>query len=154
MRLSPVAFSEVKDDWETPPELWASLNALYPFDLDVAACPENARIGNFISYPDEDALDIFWPDRGKFAYMNPPYSNWKPWAEKAFTMSAWMTIVGLLPVDTSTKAFHQYIYRNPNVEINFIPRRLRFFYQGLPGPHPARFASMLVVWRPPPEYLR
>jgi hypothetical protein len=50
----------------------------------------------------------------------------------------------LLPVDTSTKWFHNFVWR-PEVHVEFLPRRLTFV--GAPGP--ARFASMVVTYTRP-----
>lgn len=145
-------WAEVKNDWETPPELFEKLNAEFHFDVDIAASAENSKCDIFIPYPQTDALLENWNSFGARGFMNPPYSNWRPWAAKAYRAALApnnpITIVGLLPVDTSTQAFHEFIYNKTNVEIRFLKRRLRFYYKGKPGPSPARFASMVVIWRP------
>jgi len=144
-------WASVKDDWETPYSLYAKLNLEFNFDVDVAANSKNTKCPVYIPYPEVDALQADWNTYGKRAFMNPPYSNWHPWAKKAVEQSTSknpILVVGLLPVDTSTRAFHQFIYRQPNAEIRFLDHRLRFEYGGIPGPSPARFASMVVLWRP------
>lgn len=36
------AFSSLRDDWETPPEIFRHCNEIWHFDLDAAASDENA----------------------------------------------------------------------------------------------------------------
>ena len=50
------------DNWETPKELYNSLNAEFDFDFD--PCPINCK-----SF---DGLEIDW---GKSNFVNPPYSQ-------------------------------------------------------------------------------
>lgn len=143
-------WKSVRDDWETPPALFNSLDAKYHFDVDLAANVDNRKCRMFIPYPEVNALERDWSTYGNVGFLNPPYSNWKPWVRLAHYHALYrhFTTVALLPVDTSTKAFHQWICNKPNVDITFLPRRLRFWYAGKPGPGPARFASMVVEWRP------
>ena len=135
----------IKDDWETPPDLFKQLEMEFGrFNLDPCANSLNTMC---VKYYDEsdDGLGLAWYGR---VWMNPPYSEWGKWAQKAvkeIKKGATTLIIALLPVDTSTKAFHECILGK--AEIRFLPRRLRYNYHGKPGPHPARFPSMIVIWR-------
>ena len=84
-----------------------------------------------------DGLSREW---GTSVFMNPPYSNPTPWVKKAYEESLkGKTVVGLLRGDTSTKWFHEWVYRK--AELVFIKGRLRFDDSG-----PAPFASIIAIW--------
>ena len=63
------------------------------------------------------------------------------------------TVVLLIPARTDRKSFHDYIYRKPGVEIEFLKGRLAFELDGKPvtdkagKPMNAPFPSMLVIFR-------
>jgi hypothetical protein len=88
------------DDWETPKELYAKLNDEFHFDFD--PCPLHA---------DFNGLILEW---GDYNFINPPYS--RKIKEEFIKRAHWLwktqnkTSVLLLPVSTSTKIFHEYIY--------------------------------------------
>jgi len=75
--------------------------------------------------------------------VNPPYSDKVPWIKKAIIESRkGKTVVMLLPVDTSTKWFHDLILPHAS-EIRFIKGRLKFS----PYNSPAKYASMIVIFQ-------
>ena len=88
------------DNWETPKDLYAELNAEFNFDFD--PCPLFAEF---------DGLEIEWGDRN---FVNPPYSRK---LKDAFIKKAIEETINnklcvcLLPVSTSTILFHDFIYR-------------------------------------------
>jgi len=142
-----MSFFKVKDDWETPPDLFNQLSTEFGgFDLDPAANTLNHLTDAFYSLEyGDDGLRLAW--YGK-VWLNPPYSEWGKWVRKGvdeIRNGRARLLVALLPVDTSTKAFHQLILGK--AEIRFLPKRLTYYYRGVPGPHPARFPSMICVWR-------
>lgn len=56
-------------------------------------------------------------------------------------------VVALLPARTDTRAFHDYIWQKPNVEIRFLRGRLRFGSPDDGRPmSPAPFPSMIAVF--------
>jgi site-specific DNA-methyltransferase (adenine-specific) len=143
----PKGFGEVKDEWETPPEVFKPLVMEFGgFELDPAANDHNSLGKRHYDLADgSDGLALAWYGR---VWLNPPYSEWGRWARKALREvrgGAVPLVVALLPVDTSTRAFHDAIWGK--AEVRFIRGRLRYYYQGVPGPHPARFSSMIVIWR-------
>jgi len=117
-----------KQDCRTPKEIYDSLDKEFGFDFD--PCPINPKF---------DGLEVDWKER---TYVNPPYGKIPLWLEKAYSeieKGNCKLIVFLLPVDTSTKWFHNYILGK--AEIRFIKGRLRFTEN-----KPAPFASMIVIF--------
>lgn len=150
-----VLFSTGKDDWETPPDLFAKLHEEFGFDLDVAANATNRKValwlgpGGFF----EDALTCNWNVGGGMCWCNPPYSRGlqgkfiaKAAAERLYGVKTVM----LLPARTDTKVFHAHIWNEhihrprPGVEVRFLRGRLKF----VGAPSSAPFPSMIVVFRP------
>ena len=118
-----------KQDCKTPHELYRQLNEEFNFTFD--PCPLN---------PEFNGLNIDWYGR---VFVNPPYNNIPKWLEKAhreLEKGNCEVVVFLLPVDTSTRWFHDYIIGQ--AEIRFIKGRLRFY-----NDRPAPFASMVVIFR-------
>lgn len=132
-------FSSNKTDWETPQVLFNKLDAVFHFDLDVCATPENAKCKRYFTL-EQDGLKQEW--RG-VCWMNPPYGreieNWLSKASKASIDGA--TVVCLLPARTDTQWFHKYCIPG---EIHFLKGRLKF----VGAKHSAPFPSMIVVFRP------
>ena len=115
-------------DAQTPQELYQQLDSEFHFDFD--PCPNS---------PSFNGLEVEW---GRSNYVNPPYSDKVSWIKKAIQESRKGKLaVMLLPVDTSTKWFHDLILRYSD-EIRFIKGRLRFTQYDAP----AKFASMIIVF--------
>jgi hypothetical protein len=103
------------DDWETPEWLYRELDAEFHFDFD--PCP-------LFSKTDNAHISAKW---GKCNFINPPYS--RQLKEKFIIKAAYEAGLGnlcvmLLPVSTSTKIFHEIIYKK--AEIRFIKGRVAF----------------------------
>lgn len=64
-------FSSMTAEWETPQDLFDRLNAVFSFELDVCATPENAKCARFYTKED-DAIVQPWAKRN---WMNPPYGK-------------------------------------------------------------------------------
>ena len=146
MVLNKALFSSNSDEWETPTQLYAELTAEFHFCGDLAASGENAKCDNYFTKED-DALSQNWAGlstTGRYLFLNPPYSNIKDWVKKAYEENLkGAKIVMLIPARTDTIYFHQWIYKNPNVEIRFIKGRLKFSNSKNSAPFP----SMIVVFR-------
>jgi phage N-6-adenine-methyltransferase len=161
-----VMFSSGKDDWETPDDLYDSLNSKYGFVLDAAASSDNNKCGVWFG-PDSpigvvDALaeDAPWADYLKKGniWLNPPYTHK---IQKAFiqrvvaecgkfddpsldTLGLPRTrglIVCLLPARTDTKIFHEFV-KPFSTSVEFLRGRLKFGN----AKHGAPFPSMIVVF--------
>jgi phage N-6-adenine-methyltransferase len=75
-------FSSASNEWETPQELFNSLNAEFGFTLDPCSTPKNAKCAKFYTI-DNDGLSKDW--QGEIVFMNPPYGREiGKWIEKAY----------------------------------------------------------------------
>lgn len=127
------------DKWATPPEVYNPLNEEFHFNFD--PCPITWEEG------DADGLTIPW---GSSTFCNPPYSQVAKWIEKAsIERSNGNLVVMLINAITDTKAFHKFIYNQPQTEIRFLPGRIKFINPAQPDKRmPNVKASMIVVFRP------
>lgn len=134
-----VHFSSETDVWATPQDLFDSLNALFGFELDVCALPENAKCERFYS-PRDNGLTQDW--RG-VCWMNPPYGRKiADWVARAYWAGkAGATVVALLPARTDTGWWHDYC---AGAEVTFLRGRLKFG----DAIYNAPFPSAIVVFRP------
>jgi phage N-6-adenine-methyltransferase len=67
-----VHYSSLTNEWSTPAELFARLDAEFGFTLDPCATAENAKCRKFFSQAD-DGLRQSWA--GERVFMNPPYGR-------------------------------------------------------------------------------
>ena len=150
-------FSTETDEWATPPETFAALNAEFDFDLDAAATPENRKCGFYFTQAD-NALVRDWTRPGGLewlepatVWLNPPYSKCRAFIAKAAEEARkGCTVVCLVYARTDTRWFHEHIYDastnqyRPGVEVRFIKGRLKFGGAKAGAPAP----SMVVIFRP------
>jgi len=132
-------FSKASEEWETPQDLFDSLNTLYHFTLDAAATTENAKCQRFFTKED-DALAQDWG--GEIVWCNPPYGrSIRKWVKKAYEESRkpGTKVVMLLPARTDVAWFHDYAKKG---NVVFIRGRLRFGGAQSCAPFP----SILVVF--------
>ncbi len=103
-----------KDEWETPRDLFDILDKGgtyqgitfegFNFDIDLCANSYNHKCRLwFKDYLNNYFSDISIDINGKTCFLNPPYSNPKPFIEKAWEDSKYCKIVCLVKVDPSTK---------------------------------------------------
>lgn len=139
-----VHFSSATDLWETPQELFNTLNAKHEFTLDVCAIHGNAKCKKYYT-PEIDGLTQDWKDN--VCWMNPPYGRGiGKWVKKAHeaTFMDWQhkgaKVVCLLPARTDTAWWHDYAI--PYGKIQFLRGRLKF------GGHKnsAPFPSAIVIF--------
>ena len=138
--MDKVLFSSQNTEWETPDDLFKSIDKLFHFTLDVCATKDNTKCDNFFTI-DDDALTKDWKE---VCWMNPPYGRGiYTWVEKAYTESKkhGSTIVCLLPARVDTKWWHDFCC---NAEYLFLKGRLKFSQSYNAAPFP----SVLVVFRP------
>ncbi|MCX1812259.1 phage N-6-adenine-methyltransferase [Escherichia coli] len=90
-----------KDCWQTPLWLFDALDIEFGFWLDSAASDKNALCAHWLTEAD-DALNSEWVSHGAI-WNNPPYSNIRPWVEKAAEqcIQQRQTVVMLVPEDMS-----------------------------------------------------
>ena len=73
-------FSSKTDLWATPQDLFDKYDAIYHFETDVCALPENAKCKRFFT-PEMDGLKQEWAG---VCWCNPPYGRQiGKWVEKA-----------------------------------------------------------------------
>lgn len=116
-------FSSNTDLWATPQDFFDRYDALYHFETDVCALPENAKCKRFFT-PEMDGLKQEWTG---VCWMNPPYGRQiGDWVRKAYESARdnLATVVCLLPARTDTKWFHDYIL--PHAHVQFIKGRIKF----------------------------
>lgn len=127
-----------RNEWCTPPWLYALLHAEFGFTADAACRPENAlapAVG-------DDALHSPWSG---IVFCNPPYAGsvLPTWVRKAWLESRrGVTVVLLVPVRTSVAWWHDYAMHG---QIRFLRGRLKFGG----GQTNAPFDSAVVVFYPP-----
>ena len=126
-------FSSANQDWETPAELFAPLDAEFQFTLDAAAADTNAKAPKWFTVED-NALAIPW-GAGERVWLNPPYKEVGKWVRKAHEESCrGNLIVMLIAAKTNTNWFHDFILKH--AEVRFIRGRPKFVgaKYGLPQP--------------------
>lgn len=147
------------DDRCTPPELFGPLAERFGgFTLDVAAAPHNAKCERFFTIED-DGLAQSWA--GERVWCNPPYSDIRPWVEKAWAEWCWLgpnrpeLIVILLPANRTEQAWWQDLVETERLDplcslrVEFLRCRQRFIRPGQtevgPNERPP-FGVCLLIW--------
>lgn len=91
---------ERHDDWQTPDSIFDPLNAIFQFNVDAAASPDNTKCGEFFT-EEMDALNHDWCfrfGRRTVVWCNPPYKDLAPWVQKAHDEACrGATVVMLIP---------------------------------------------------------
>ena len=135
-------FSHKTDIWATPQKFFDDLNEEFHFTLDPCANKENHKCEKYFTEED-DGLSQDWSK--DIVFCNPPYSKSKEWIKKASEEAKkGSTVVMLIPARTDTKAWHEYIFGQTNVEIRFIKGRLKFG----DGKNSAPFPSAIIIFKP------
>lgn len=136
--------TSARDDWQTPPALFAALDAEFAFTCDAAASAANALCPCYYTR-DDDALAQVWTGR---LFCNPPYGRdgarfiAHAWRQVYETATADIVVL-LVAARTDTRAWHTYAMQG--AEIRLIPGRLRF----VGAPASAPFPSAVLVFRRP-----
>lgn len=142
--MNHALFSTGKNDWETPPEFFAALDAEFHFTLDACATSDNAKCARYYT-PDENGLSQNWSK--ETVWCNPPYSAGEQdrWIKKCWEegQKPETEVVALLPARTDAKRFYRYILGQ--AEIRFVPGRIKF----VGAKYNAPFPCMIVIWRGP-----
>lgn len=141
------------DLWATPRDLVFLLQIEFPLTWDLAAGAETSIAGPLRYFGPgsdhgEDALSKSWSAYTTCGFLNPPFSLIDEFSAKAVVEARdGVTTVGLFPVKTETKWWHEHADRAD--EIRFLRGRLNYLDpETLKPSNPARFASAVIVWRP------
>lgn len=144
-----------RDAYQTPPELFAALNAEFNFKVDVASSAGNKLCEIYI---DEalNALQCDWlpdPDNGitewHFCWCNPPYSDIGPWVGKAAEQATkGVGTVMLVMMDQSVGWYKEAIKTCQEVRL-IIGGRLSFIDPSTGKPAAGNNkGSMFLIWHP------
>jgi hypothetical protein len=86
------------DDIATPPELLSVLNQEFHFDCDPA--PFKSKIDGL-------SPNVIW---GRMSYVNPPYSNIRPWLERGVQeLKSGRSSLFLIPLRPGTSVWREII---------------------------------------------
>ena len=121
--ISEVLYSSQKVEWENPQPIFAFMDKIYHFNLDVCALPENTKCAAYYT-PTQDSLKQNWQGN---CWMNPPYGrDIAKWMKKAYETAKYNqgTVVALVHARTDTKWWHDYAMKA--TYIIFIKGRLKF----------------------------
>lgn len=134
------------DYWATPPEIYEGVCLERSFTVDAAAVGSNALCDRWYGPGGERecALAERWSHYEQY-WCNPPYSNPRPFVQRAYEVAQLGGAVTLLlPATTDVAWFHNYVYRCPFARFEFLRGRVKFLGRdGLPGGSP-KFGSMIV----------
>jgi len=137
----------IKDEWETPQELWDNLNAIFKFDLDAASSFKNHKTPIYFT-KEMDSLEMPWSISESAVWCNPPFSLKKLFVQKAaLEAEKGLTIVMILPATVDVGWFHKYVMTSAS-EIYFFRGRVQYDSPLEEEKHGCTFPSMLIVWRP------
>jgi phage N-6-adenine-methyltransferase len=150
-----VLFRHGTDEWETPPDLFATLNSEFGFTIDLAATTQNALCPLYFDR-EADALKQKWEG---VCWLNPPFGTpakgadrtGRPavgrWVQKAHESAReGATVVCLLAARTDAHWWHDHVI--PFAEIRYIRGRLKFRLGESTKPSRATFPSVIAVFRP------
>lgn len=139
-----------RDDWETPPELFARLDREFRFTLDAAANDTNAKCARYFTERENGLAQDWGTNR---VWLNPPYGRLiSLWMEKALRANrCGTTVICLVPARTDTAWWHDYAEKA--AERRFLRGRVRFLLDGRPmgdrskGGATSPFPSAIVIFR-------
>ena len=140
------------DDRGTAPEVFAPLHAEFDFTIDAAAASHNAKC---LRYYDSDADGLVQSWAGERVWCNPPYSNIRPWVEKAWAENDAQLVVMLLPANRTEQRWWQDDIEPGRdqecspLHVRFLRGRMRFIRPGVViGPKGDRppFGVCLAIW--------
>lgn len=149
--------SSASDNWPTPYDFWAALDAEFKFVVDVCADRLNRKVPIYYGLDHEqvdrrDGLAGDWAGDaqclggpGGAVWMNPPYGRTiGDWMAKAATEAArGATVVCLVPVRADARWWHKHVMGQAT-EVRLVRGRLKFG----DAQNSAPFASAVVVYQP------
>ena len=121
--MNKVHYSSKSCMWATPQDFFDRYDAIYHFETDVCALPENAKCARYFT-PEMDGLKQEWTG---VCWMNPPYGRQiGKWVKKAYESARdnAATVVCLLPARTDTAWYQDYVL--PHAHVEFVRGRIKF----------------------------
>ena len=142
------------DERATTQAVFGPLDERFRFTVDVAASEENAKLDRYFDR-EADGLSRSWA--GERVWCNPPYSDIRPWLEKAWAEQAELVVM-LLPANRTEQGWWQDLvepYRDQQgsrLRTEFVRGRTRFLALGAleigPNERPP-FGCVLLIWGEP-----
>ena len=141
-RIHEGMFTSDRMDWATPQAFFDLVSEEFPFTLDAAAEPHNAKCPAYYT-PADDGLMQPWTGT---VWCNPPYGRQiGMWVEKGYWAAQdGATVVMLIPARTDTAYWHDYVMKAAEVRL----LRGRLVFGAGEATSNAPFPSALVVFRP------
>lgn len=158
--------SNPNDEWMTPQWLFDELNKEFNFDIDLCATRENSKCNHLCwdflhgltGSKDSNCIGTIYDDyeHGLIScgFINPPYSNPKPFIEKAWEVSELFPVICLLPNTIKTCKYMDILDENgglktfrkwkPGIEIRDLARRTGFSHP-TKDPSSPSFGCMVIV---------
>ena len=150
--IEPQLTSSVRQDWETPQDLFDKLNEVHDFDLDAAATMATKKCHVYMGpdHEEEDMVDalgkgwgevLFDPSCTGAIWLNPPYGrDIRKWMDKAYEESRrpGVTVVVLTFARTDTRWWHEVVSKA--AEVRLLKGRVKFLQDGkvlAPAPAPS-----------------
>lgn len=135
-----------RDSRFTPPDFMAAIYAAFgEIDLDPCANELSPVVAHRRILPSEGGDGLADPWSGRFAFVNPPYSEQLKWLRRAhdqWSAGNVQTVVCLVPVRTDSPWYHQVL--SADADIFFLQGRVRFLDPRGKGQH-TPFSLMLVA---------
>lgn len=114
----------------TTPESFAIFHERFDFTIDVAASHKNTKLPRYFSRED-NGLTRGW--EGERVWCNPPYSDIRPWVEKALRREADIAVL-LLPANRTEQGWWQDLIEpqrhRGDIRVEFIRGRMKFIKHG------------------------
>ena len=118
--------NESVDDRATDYEVFLKFHDRFRFTIDAAANKRNAKLDRYWTKA-ENGLAQPWS--GERIWCNPPYSNIRPWVEKAMLREAELAVL-LLPANRTEQAWWQDLIEPERllgrIQVEFLRGRMRF----------------------------
>lgn len=140
------------DDRSLPADAFAILDREFNFTIDAAAAAHNAKKPRYYTRENSGLL-ASWA--GERVYCNPPYSNIRPWVEKAWYEKDAELVFLLLPANRTEQAWWQDLIepfrdRGDRLTTRFLRGRQRFISPGKgsigPNERPP-FGICFCIWK-------
>ena len=135
-----------RDTYETPMNVFNYFNDQYDFDVDICAQDHTAKCANYLT-KEQDALSKSWCFEGDRIWCNPPYSDIKPWIEKAIEAKSDGSLVVMLVMADQSVGWFKRALSEVNEIVIVTGGRLSFNANGVPQKGNNK-GSMLLVFRP------
>jgi phage N-6-adenine-methyltransferase len=146
------------DDRETDDAFYRMMDGIFNFTVDVAAAPHNAKCEKYFTRAD-NGLEQDWGD--EMVWCNPPYSDLRPWLQKAWDCYDDATgIVMLVPANRCEQPWWQDLVEpfrdgrglprvsTGSLRTHFVAGRIRFRHP-VTGMQPSPpFGCVLLIWHP------